>query len=517
MSFTLRRALLSVSDKTGLIELAQALAENQVEILSTGGTAQALKAAGIPVLEVSDYTGFPEILNGRVKTLHPKIHAGILARRLEDQETLQKLAIPTIDLVVVNLYPFAQTIAASDCSLEHAIENIDIGGPSLLRGAAKNYQDVAVVVSPSDYALIIDYIKNKDTTLKNVNARLHLAQKAFAHTAYYDALISQYLTKYTPDNILPPTFTLALTQQQALRYGENPHQAAAFYHHDVNKSGLAGCTQWQGKPLSYNNLLDADAAMQCVQSFTDEPTCVIVKHTNPCGVAQAKSLEHAYRLAYAADPTSAFGGIIACNRALDAPTAQAIIDTQFAEVIIAPEFSAEALNILQQKPNIRALSLQDVTADRLTYRSISGGLLVQENDTHPVDTTHWQVATKLAPSATVMQDLIFAWQVVRFVKSNAIVYAKGGQTCGIGAGQTSRIISCEIGIQKAQQAGLSLKGSVLASDAFFPFADSINVVAKVGVQAIVQPGGSMRDEEVIRAANELGIAMVFTGIRHFKH
>jgi phosphoribosylaminoimidazolecarboxamide formyltransferase / IMP cyclohydrolase len=507
----LRRALLSVSDKTGLIELARHLASLNVEILSTGGTAQALRAADIPVIEVSDYTGFPEILNGRVKTLHPKIHAGILARRAIDAQTLSELAIPTIDLVVVNLYPFAQTVADPNCPLTDAIEQIDIGGPSLLRGAAKNYQDVTVIVDPKDYHLITNEVPT-------LSQRLHLAQKAFAHTAYYDALISQYLSKHTTTTLLPEAATLALTQQQSLRYGENPHQAAAFYRDSILKTGLAASTQWQGKPLSYNNLLDADAAMQCVQAFTEKPTCVIVKHTNPCGAAQSDTLLQAYQLAYQADPSSAFGGIIAFNQTLDEQTAQAIIDTQFVEVIIAPEFSAKALTILQSKPNVRALnytSEQNHTA--LSYRSISGGVLVQAQDSAPIDTQSWKTVTKIKPDAQQMQDLLFAWNVVRFVKSNAIVYAKDGQTLGIGAGQTSRIISCEIGVLKAQQANLSLQNCALASDAFFPFADSVILAAKAGVKTIIQPGGSLRDEEVINEADKHGIAMIFTGVRHFRH
>lgn len=516
MPFTIRRALLSVSDKTGLIELATELMTHGVEILSTGGTAQTLRRAGINVIDVSDYTGFPEILDGRVKTLHPKIHAGILARRAQDAHTLQQLEIPFIDLVVVNLYPFAHTIAKSNCSLTQAIEQIDIGGPSLLRGAAKNYQDVAVVVDPQDYALIRAHLTQNN--LAPID-RLTLSQKVFAHTAHYDALISQYLAQQIPNTpLLPATCTLALTEQQSLRYGENPHQAAAFYRSGIHKTGLAASIQHQGKPLSYNNLLDADAAMQCVQAFTTQPTCVIVKHTNPCGVAQAGSLLAAYQLAYQADSSSAFGGIIAFNQPLDEKTAQAIIDTQFVEVILAPGFTQPALAILNSKPNVRALSYSPAeNTDLLSYRSISGGLLVQEQDRELINPQNWQIVTQRQPDATQMQDLIFAWQVVRFVKSNAIVYAKNGQTCGIGAGQTSRIMSCEIGILKAQQAGLSLNQCALASDAFFPFADSIEAAAKAKVSAIIQPGGSLRDQEVIAAANDLNLVMLFTGIRHFKH
>lgn len=515
MSFTIQRALLSVSDKTGLVELAQQLIAHNVEILSTGGTAQTLRAAGINVIDVGDYTGFPEILDGRVKTLHPKIHAGILARRAQDKATLAQLSIPFIDLVVVNLYPFAQTVAKPNCLLAEAIEQIDIGGPSLLRGSAKNYHDVAVVVDPQDYTSIIEHFTQNNLDLMR---RLTLAQKAFAHTAHYDALISEYLNQQIPAAThLPNRYTLALTEQQALRYGENPHQAATFYQKGIHKTGLAASIQYQGKPLSYNNLLDADAAMQCVQAFTTQPTCVIVKHTNPCGVASADTLLQAYQLAYQADSSSAFGGIIALNQPLDFDTAQAIIDTQFVEVILAPGFSEKALQILHSKPNVRALNYLPGDHDLLSYRSISGGLLVQENDMAPINSDRWQIVTKNKPTATQMNDLIFAWNVVRFVKSNAIVYAKNNQTLGIGAGQTSRIMSCEIGILKAQQAGLSLEHCVLASDAFFPFADSIEAAAKAGVAAIVQPGGSMRDQEVIEAADKLNIAMVFTGIRHFKH
>ncbi len=510
MSFTLRRALLSVSDKTGIIELAQQLVAHQVEILSTGGTAQTLRDAGIPVIDVGDYTGFPEILDGRVKTLHPKIHAGILARRHQDSATLNKLAIPLIDLVVVNLYPFASTIAKPNCSFEEAIEQIDIGGPSLLRGAAKNYQDVAVVVDPMDYQLI-----GEQLTLEQ---RLMLAQKVFAHTAHYDALINDYLSAHTKPGLLPKIRTLALTEQLPLRYGENPHQAASFYQQGPYKTGLAASILHQGKPLSYNNLLDADAAIECVQAFTTQPTCVIVKHTNPCGVAQADDLLTAYQGAYQADPSSAFGGIIAFNKPLDEKTAQAIIETQFVEVILAPGFDEQALSILNSKSNVRALTYHpEKNTDPLSYRSISGGLLVQEQDTKTINPKDWQIVTQQQPNALQLQDLTFAWQVVRFVKSNAIVYAKNGQTCGIGAGQTSRIMSCEIGILKAQQARITLNQCVMASDAFFPFADSIEAAAKAGVAAIIQPGGSMRDHEVIQAANELKIAMIFTGVRHFRH
>lgn len=515
MSFIIRRALLSVSDKTGLIELAKQLAAHEIEILSTGGTAKTLREAGVPVIDVGDYTGFPEILEGRVKTLHPKIHAGILARRLHDSATLEALTIPFIDLVVVNLYPFANTIAKPSCTLAQAIENIDIGGPSLLRGAAKNYQDVTVITDPNDYALIIEHLSKNTLDMPH---RLALAQKAFAHTAHYDALISEYLAKQTQAPAFPPTQTLALTQQQSLRYGENPHQAATFYQNGTDKIGLAASIQHQGKPLSYNNLLDADAAMQCVQAFTEKPTCVIVKHTNPCGVAIGTDLCEAYQRAYQADPSSAFGGIIALNQALDEKTAKTIIDNQFVEVILAPSFSNEALHILNHKPNVRALTyLPEKNTHALSYRSISGGLLVQEQDVEITNPSTWQIVTQLHPNAAQLQDLMFAWQVVRFVKSNAIVYAKNGQTCGIGAGQTSRIMSCEIGILKAQQAELSLNECVLASDAFFPFADSIESAAKAGVSAIIQPGGSLRDKEVIQAANDLHLAMIFTGIRHFKH
>ncbi|MGA2655412.1 MAG: bifunctional phosphoribosylaminoimidazolecarboxamide formyltransferase/IMP cyclohydrolase [Gammaproteobacteria bacterium] len=515
MSFTIKRALISVSDKTGVISLAQQLAQHHVEILSTGGTAKALRDANIPVIDVSDYTGFPEILDGRVKTLHPKIHAGVLARRVLDANTLQQLDIPFIDLVVVNLYPFANTIAKPNCKFDEAIENIDIGGPSMIRGAAKNYQDVAVVVDPQDYSLITQHLTQNNLTEKH---RLKLAQKVFAHTAYYDTLINDYLTEHVSEALLPPKRTLALTEQLSLRYGENPHQAATFYQQGIHKTGLAASHQHQGKPLSYNNLLDADAAMECVKTFTDKPTCVIVKHSNPCGVAIADDLFNAYQRAYQADPTSAFGGIIAFNQSLDEKTAQAIIDTQFVEVILAPGFSDAALAILNTKPNVRALTIaNDTHVDRLSYRSISGGLLVQEQDNQIINSANWQVVTDKKPDAAQLIDLTFAWQVVRFVKSNAIVYAKNGQTCGIGAGQTSRIMSCEIGILKAKDAGLSLAQCVLASDAFFPFADSIEAAAKAGVAAIIQPGGSMRDDEVIKAANDLNIAMVFTGIRHFRH
>lgn len=512
------RALLSVSDKSGLIPFARFLHERGVVLLSTGGTAAALKDAGIPVTEVADYTGFPEIMEGRVKTLHPKVHGGILGRRGTDEAVMKAQGIEAIDLVVVNLYPFQATIQKPGCTLEQAIENIDIGGPAMIRAAAKNHRDVTVVVDPTDYDDLMDAL-NSTGSIPNEMAN-KLAAKAFAHTAQYDAAIADYLGKqYAPtEDGLPDSLQIPLTKVQSLRYGENPHQSAALYALNQTRAGFTDMRFHQGKALSYNNLADADAAVRCLREFKLHPSCVIVKHANPCGVAQAETLEQAYALAYATDPTSAFGGIIALNRPLDEATARRIVEQQFVEVIIAPEVEERALIHLAKKPNVRVISfpLMDMNLD-LQLHSLLGGVLVQTPDEMMVQEPQMRIVTQRQPSQTQWQDLLFALRVVKHVKSNAIVYAKHGQTVGVGAGQTSRVASSRIAVWKAEEANLDLKDSVMASDAFFPFRDSVDAAAQAGISAIIQPGGSMRDDEVIAAANEHGIAMVMTGIRHFKH
>lgn len=511
-TITPKRALISVSDKTQLIPFAQTLSELGIEILSTGGTAKALKEAGLSVKDVSDHTGFPEIMGGRVKTLHPKVHGGILGRRGTDDSVMTEQGIAPIDLVVVNLYPFQQTIAKPDCTFENAIENIDIGGPAMLRAAAKNHAHVAVVVDPNDYDTVADSVRHQ-----GISAELarNLATKAFTHTAQYDTAISQYLQK--PSDALPNDLTLSLQQTQTMRYGENPHQQAGLYTVDGVKAGFTNMQQHQGKPLSYNNLSDADAAIRCVSEFKDTPACVIVKHANPCGVAQASSLEKAYELAYACDPSSAFGGIIAFNQKLDETTARRLIEQQFVEVVIAPEIDDRALIHFTNKPNVRVLSFPFDDTPGLQLHAITGGMLVQTPDLTLVKRQDMKVVTSREPTDQEWLDLQFAMCVVKHVKSNAIVYAKNNQTLGIGAGQTSRVASSQIAVWKAGDAGLELIDSVMASDAFFPFRDSIDAAAKAGIRAIIQPGGSMRDEEVIEAANAHDIAMVFTGVRHFKH
>tara|TARA_R110002073_G_scaffold192254_4_gene351034 strand:- start:2609 stop:4168 length:1560 start_codon:yes stop_codon:yes gene_type:complete len=517
----IKQALISVSDKTGIVDLAQELHQLGVTIISTGGTAKLLQAAGIAVIEVSDYTGFSEMLDGRVKTLHPKIHAGILARDdlPEHRQAMQKASISNIELVIVNLYPFSQAIAKPDCSLEEAIENIDIGGPTMVRAAAKNYQKVTIVTNPEDYFLLLADMKADNGTVGPAR-RFQLAQKAFSHTAAYDSAISNYLTAIDADNqhkVFPECLNLNFKIAQNLRYGENPHQEAAFYHDSVTiPGGLASYTQLQGKELSYNNLADTDAAWECVKTF-DNPACVIVKHANPCGVAVANSSLAAYKLALATDPTSAFGGIIAFNQVLDKITAEAVIK-QFVEVIIAPEITDEAKQVLVQKPNVRVLVLPVQSGhNQFDLKRVGGGLLVQTPDNHNITATELQVVTKKQPTPQQMEDFLFAWRVAKFVKSNAIVFCANGQTLGIGAGQMSRIDSARIASIKAQQAELNLTGSVVASDAFFPFRDGLDVVVQAGAQAIIQPGGSMRDAEVIAAADEQGVTMVFSGIRHFRH
>ncbi|MDO8706367.1 MAG: bifunctional phosphoribosylaminoimidazolecarboxamide formyltransferase/IMP cyclohydrolase [Sulfuricaulis sp.] len=521
---SIKRALISVSDKSGVVEFARALKTFDVEILSTGGTAKLLAENGIAVTEVSDYTGFPEMLDGRVKTLHPKIHGGILGRRDLDShvQTMKQHDIPPIDLVAVNLYPFEETVARRDGTLAEAIENIDIGGPTLLRAAAKNYAAVTVIVDSHDYGPVLDEMKKSQGAVGDA-LRYSLATKAFEHTAAYDGAIANYLGRQRPGGArekFPRTFNSQFVHAMPLRYGENPHQAAAFYvERHPAEACVATARLLQGKELSFNNIADADAALECVKSF-DVAACVIVKHANPCGVAIADTLLEAYQHAYVTDPTSAFGGIIAFNRPLDAATAKAILDRQFVEVIIAPSISENAKPVLAAKPNVRVLESGAWGATRpadLDYRRVVGGLLVQERDHGKVAEKELKVVTQRAPNQQERRDLLFAWQVVKFVKSNAIVYCKEGRTLGVGAGQMSRVYSARIASIKATDAGLEVRGSVMASDAFFPFRDGLDQAAEVGVTAVIQPGGSMRDKEVIEAADQHGIAMVFTGMRHFRH
>ena len=517
----IKHALVSVSDKTGIIDFAQKLSQYGITIISTGGTAELLSKAGIPVIEVSDYTGFPEMLDGRVKTLHPKIHAGILARidMSNHQNTLNQAAIPNIELVIVNLYPFRQTIAKNNCSLDEAIENIDVGGPTMIRAAAKNYVKVAVVTDPQDYSQLCEELDLNDGAT-SLATRFNLAKKAFTHTASYDSTISNYLTSLDTEyhhKDFPDSLNLNFTIAQHLRYGENPHQKAAFYRDETFIPGsLANYKQLQGKELSYNNIADTDAAWECVKTF-DKPACVIVKHANPCGVAIAETVTSAYQFAFSTDPTSAFGGIIAFNRIVDSDTAEVVIK-QFVEVIIAPEITQEALQLLSQKNNIRVLTLPlQQGYHRYDLKRVGGGILVQTPDFLNITISDFKIVTKVKPSAQQLEDLLFAWRVAKFVKSNAIVFCNAGHTVGIGAGQMSRVDSARIASIKAQQAGLSLSGSVVASDAFFPFRDGLDVVVKAGAVAVIQPGGSIRDDEVIAAADEQGISMVFTNIRHFRH
>ena len=517
-----RRALLSVSDKTGIVEFARELTEHGVELLSTGGTFRLLQENAIAVKEVSEHTGFPEIMDGRVKTLHPKIHGGILARRGQDDAVMAENDITPIDMVVVNLYPFAATVAKPDCTLEEAIENIDIGGPTMVRACAKNHAYTTIVVNSSDYARVLGELAAQDGHVSRAT-RFDLAVKAFEHTAGYDGAIADYLGRKvsTADEAFPRTFNLQLDKKQDMRYGENPHQQAAFYvDPQASEPSVATAKMLQGKPLSYNNVADTDAAFECVKAFS-ETACVIVKHANPCGVAIGATALSAYDKAFATDPTSAFGGIIAFNTPLDAETAQAIIDRQFVEVIIAPGVSDKAAAIVANKQNVRLL---DVSAHwpgeqqpAWDFKRVNGGLLVQERDDGMVTRDDLTVVSQRAPSEQELRDLAFAWRVAKFVKSNAIVYAKEGQTVGVGAGQMSRVYSAKIAGIKAADEGLSVPGSVMASDAFFPFRDGIDAAAAAGITAVIQPGGSMRDQEVIDAANEAGIAMVFTGMRHFRH
>jgi phosphoribosylaminoimidazolecarboxamide formyltransferase/IMP cyclohydrolase len=518
MNKKVNRALVSVSDKSGIVDFCQELHRLGIEILSTGGTAQTLGTYHIPVTEVSEYTGFPEMMDGRVKTLHPKVHGGILARRGIDEAVMAENGIDAIDMVVVNLYPFEQTVANPHCDFAAAIENIDIGGPTMIRAAAKNHADVAVIVDPADYASVIDELKSANGL--SPKTRFNLALKSFEHTARYDTAIASYLSQSNGIQF-PDTLNLQFHHNQTLRYGENPHQNAAFYREKSPASGtIAAAKQLQGKELSYNNIADADAALECVKSFNGKPTCVIVKHANPCGVAEADQLIGAYDKAYATDPTSAFGGIIAFNRELDGQTAAEIIKRQFVEVIIAPSISADAQAALAEKQNIRVLECGAWKNDgvaSLDFKRVAGGLLVQDNDQGETKMDDIKVVSKRAPTEQELEDLLFAWKVAKFVKSNAIVYCKNGQTIGVGAGQMSRVYSARIAGIKAADADLDVPGSAMASDAFFPFRDGIDSAAEAGITAVIQPGGSMRDNEVIAAADEHNIAMVFTGMRHFRH
>ena len=517
---TIRRALISVSEKTGIAAFARALAEFDVELLSTGGTARLLREEGLAVKDVSDFTGFPEMLDGRVKTLHPKVHGGLLGMRDNPEHVarMKEHGIEPIDMVVVNLYPFEETVAKEDCTLEEAIENIDIGGPTMLRSAAKNNRDVTVLVDYLDYAAVLDEMQaNGGAVSKETNFRL--AVKVYQHTAAYDGAIANWLGRRLGEEDIqfPPALTLQFHKAQGMRYGENPHQQAAFYaEKNVKEASVATARQLQGKALSYNNIADTDAALECVKQF-DTPACVIVKHANPCGVAQAENLLLAYDRAYATDPESAFGGIIAFNQELDAETASAIVERQFVEVIIAPSVSADALKVVAAKKNVRLLACGEFSngQSRLDFKRVNGGLLVQEADLALYN--ELKVVTKCQPSEQEMGDLLFSWQVAKFVKSNAIVYAKELMTIGVGAGQMSRVNSARIAAIKAEQANLEVPGSVMASDAFFPFRDGLDQAAEAGIRAVIQPGGSMRDEEVIAAADEHDIAMVFTGMRHFRH
>jgi phosphoribosylaminoimidazolecarboxamide formyltransferase/IMP cyclohydrolase len=517
----IRTALISVSDKTGLAEFARGLARYKIKILSTGGTARFLADQGAAVTEAADYTGFPEMLDGRVKTLHPRIHAGILARRDSPDHlaAIRAAGIDPIDLVVVNLYPFGQTIAKPDCTLAEAVENIDIGGPTMLRAAAKNYTGVAVVTDPSDYPKVLSEMKANGGSLSE-SMRLTLARKAFAHSAAYEAAISNYLNALSPGGkpgLFPEKLTLQLEKLQDLRYGENPHQMAAFYRDaDPVQGGLAGQVQIQGKELSFNNIADADAAWECVKSF-DEPACVIVKHANPCGAAIGASAREAYDRAFATDPTSAFGGIVAFNRGLDAATAEQVCKP-FVEVVLAPQIDAEAQKVFAAKPNVRVLSVRLAhAAQTYDFKRVGGGLLVQTPDDRTVKAADLRAVTRLKPASGQVRDLLFAWCVAKYTKSNAIVFCRDGRTLGIGAGQMSRVDAARVAEFKAKGAGLPLADSVVASDAFFPFRDGIEVVARAGAKAVIQPGGSVRDDEVIAAADQLGLIMVFTGVRHFRH
>ncbi|AMG06182.1 bifunctional phosphoribosylaminoimidazolecarboxamide formyltransferase/IMP cyclohydrolase [Vibrio parahaemolyticus] len=524
----IRRALISVSDKTGIVEFAQALAERGVDILSTGGTARLLAEQGIAVTEVSDYTGFPEMMDGRVKTLHPKVHGGVLGRRGQDDDVMAKHGINPIDMVVVNLYPFAETVAKDGCTLADAVENIDIGGPTMVRSAAKNHKDVTIVVNASDYDRVIAEMDANDKSL-TLETRFDLAIAAFEHTAAYDGMIANYFGTMVPsygenkegdeESKFPRTFNQQFEKKQDMRYGENSHQAAAFYvEANPQEASVSTARQIQGKALSYNNIADTDAALECVKEF-NEPACVIVKHANPCGVALGKDILEAYNRAYQTDPTSAFGGIIAFNQELDAETATAIVERQFVEVIIAPSVSAEAIEVVAAKKNVRLLECGEWSTKTTGFdvKRVNGGLLVQDRDQGMVRLDDLKVVSKRQPTEEELKDALFCWKVAKYVKSNAIVYAKGDMTIGVGAGQMSRVYSAKIAGIKAADEGLEVAGSVMASDAFFPFRDGIDAAAEAGIKCVIQPGGSMRDDEVIAAADEHGMAMIFTGMRHFRH
>ena len=511
-----RRALLSVSDKTGLIDFARGLHDLGVELVSTGGTFRALNEAGLPAIEVSSVTAFPEMMDGRVKTLHPKIHGGILGRRDVDQQVMEEHGIEAIDLVCVNLYPFKETIANPEKTHDDAIENIDIGGPAMVRSAAKNHQFVGIVTSPHQYATVLGELAYGGLSF---STRQQLATAAFQHTAEYDGAIANYLGRDADTPQYPDKLFLNFERASVLRYGENPHQSAAFYRDpNVTGSSVGASEQLAGKALSFNNIADTDAALECVRQF-DAPACVIVKHANPCGVAVESSILKAYEKAFATDPTSAFGGIIAFNRALDAATASHILERQFVEVIIAPGVEQGVIELFEKKPSVRLLVVGalDQTPTQLDYRRVQGGLLIQETDTGSRTALELTCVTEKQPSSEQMADLLFAWKVAKFVKSNAIIYARNKKTIGVGAGQMSRIYSARIAAIKAQDAQLEVAGSVMSSDAFFPFRDGIDAAAEAGIAAVIQPGGSIRDDEVIAAANEHGIAMVFTGMRHFRH
>jgi len=514
------RALISVSDKSGIVEFANGLQNQGVQILSTGGTYKLLSQSGIDVTEVSEYTGFPEMMDGRVKTLHPKVHGGILGRRGTDDEIMAEHGINAIDMVVVNLYPFERTVANPDCSLQDAIENIDIGGPTMVRAAAKNHNDVNIVVNSSDYDEILAEMANNNGAT-SYETRFDLAIKAYEHTAAYDGAIANYFGHRVPggNEHFPRTFNTQFSKAQDMRYGENSHQNSAFYLEKNPAAGsIATAKQLQGKDLSYNNIADTDAALECVKQF-DEPACVIVKHANPCGVAIADDIASAYNLAFDTDSESAFGGIIAFNRELDAQTAKAICDRQFVEVIIAPYISEAARSAVAEKKNVRLLQCGVWGKQQPDYdlKRVNGGLLVQDRDLGFITASDLQIVSKRQPDAEEIRDLLFTWKVAKFVKSNAIVYGSGGRTIGVGAGQMSRINSARIAGIKAEHAGLQVKGSVMASDAFFPFRDGIDAAAEAGISCVIQPGGSIRDDEVIAAADEANMAMVFTGMRHFRH
>ncbi|MGF1899285.1 bifunctional phosphoribosylaminoimidazolecarboxamide formyltransferase/IMP cyclohydrolase [Vibrio alginolyticus] len=524
----IRRALISVSDKTGIVEFAQALAERGVDILSTGGTARLLAEQGIAVTEVSDYTGFPEMMDGRVKTLHPKVHGGVLGRRGQDDDVMEKHGINPIDMVVVNLYPFAETVAKEDCTLADAVENIDIGGPTMVRSAAKNHKDVTIVVNAGDYGRVIAEMDANDKSL-TLETRFDLAIAAFEHTAAYDGMIANYFGTMVPsygenkegdeESKFPRTFNQQFEKKQDMRYGENSHQAAAFYvEANPQEASVSTARQIQGKALSYNNIADTDAALECVKEF-NEPACVIVKHANPCGVALGKDILEAYNRAYQTDPTSAFGGIIAFNQELDAETATAIVERQFVEVIIAPSVSAEAIEVVAAKKNVRLLECGEWTTKTTGFdvKRVNGGLLVQDRDQGMVSLDDLKVVSKRQPTEEELKDALFCWKVAKYVKSNAIVYSKSDMTIGVGAGQMSRVYSAKIAGIKAADEGLQVEGCVMASDAFFPFRDGIDAAAEAGIKCVIQPGGSMRDDEVIAAADEHGMAMIFTGMRHFRH